>query len=100
MKDSIAYGLQEFFFDDEDMEEVYAKRNLDEVVLYFENEEEKVSFESYVEHNLTDLETNITDAEQVYFTVDTGNKRETKINIHRLTVGLALNIVFQNFKKL
>ncbi|WP_231514886.1 hypothetical protein [Oceanobacillus salinisoli] len=100
LKDSIAYALQEFFFDDEDMEEVYAKRNLDEVVLYFENEEEKVSFESYVERNLTTLETDITDAEQVHFTVDTGDKRETKVNIHRLTVGLALNMVLQDFKKL
>jgi hypothetical protein len=100
LRDSIAYELQEFFFDDEDMEEVYAKRNLDEVVLYFENEEEKVSFESYVERNLTTLETYITDAEQVHFTVDTGNKRESKVNIHRLTVGLTLNMVLQDFKKL
>lgn len=100
LKDSIAYELQEFFFDDEDMEEVYAKRNLDEVVLYFENEEENVSFESYVERNLTTLETYINDAEQVHFTVDTGDKRETKVNIHRLTVGLALNMVLQDFKKL
>ncbi|WP_245805840.1 helix-turn-helix domain-containing protein [Bacillus alkalicellulosilyticus] len=28
LKDSIAYELQEFFFDDEDMEEVYAKKTL------------------------------------------------------------------------
>jgi ribosome-associated translation inhibitor RaiA len=79
---------------------VYAKRNFDEVVLYFENEEEKLSFESYVERNLTKLETNITDAEQVHFTVDIGDERETKVNIHRLSVGLALNVVLQDFKKL
>ena len=100
LMDSIAYELQQYFFDDEDMEEVYAKKNLDEVVLYFENEEEKESFESYVAGNLTILETYFTDAEQVHFTVDSGNTRETKVNKHRLTVGLALNMLLQDFKKL
>lgn len=99
LKDSIAYELQQFFFDDEDMEEVYAKRNLDEVVLYFENEEEKFSFESYVERILTILESYTAGAEQVHFTVDTGNNRESEVNKYRLSVGLALNKAFQDFKQ-
>ncbi|UII55669.1 ATP-binding protein [Cytobacillus spongiae] len=99
LKDSIDYELQQFFFDDEDMEEVYAKRNLDEVVLYFENEAEKLSFESYVECKLTIIDSNITESEKVHFTVDTGNKREAKVNKHRLSVGLALNKAFQDYKE-
>lgn len=100
LKDSTVYKLQQFFFDDEDMEEVYAKRNLDEVVLYFENEEEKLSFESYVECKLATIDNYISDAEQVHFTVDTGDEREAEVYKHRLSVGLALNKAFQDFKEL
>ncbi len=99
LKDSIAYKLQKFFFDDEDMEEVFAKRHLDEVVLYFENEEEKLTFESYVERNLTIIESYAAESEQVHFTVDTGNKREAEVNKHRLSVGIALNRALHDFKE-
>ncbi|OZS78487.1 transcriptional regulator [Tetzosporium hominis] len=100
LKDSTVYKLQQFLFDDEDMEEVYAKRNLDEVVLYFENEEEKLSFEAYVECNLATIENYMSDAEQVHFTVDTGDEREAEVNKHGLSVGLALNKALQDFKEL
>ncbi|THE13986.1 ATP-binding protein [Bacillus timonensis] len=99
LRDSTVYKLQQFFFDDEDMEEVYAKRNLDEVILYFENEKEKVSFEAYVEGNLTLIENYIADAEQIHFTVDTGDKLEAEVNKEMLSVGLALNKAFKDFKR-
>ncbi|RKJ30895.1 ATP-binding protein, partial [Butyricicoccus sp. 1XD8-22] len=99
LKDSTVYKLQQFFFDDEDMEEVYAKRSLDEVILYFENEKEKVSFEAYVEGNLTTIEDYIADAEEIHFTVDTGDKLEAEVNKQRLSEGLALNKAFQDFKR-
>lgn len=99
LKNSTAYKLQEFFYDDDEMEEVHAKRNLDEVVLYFENEEENLAFEAYVEFNLTTIENYINNAKQVHFSIDTSNERETKINKYRLSVGLALNKALQDFKQ-
>ncbi|MFD1363175.1 AlbA family DNA-binding domain-containing protein [Lentibacillus salinarum] len=97
LKDSIACKLQKFLFDDEDMEEVYAKRNLDEVVLYFKNEEEKLSFEAYVEGRLARLESYVDEADNAYFTIDIGDKEEAKDIKHRLSVGIALNKMLRNF---
>lgn len=99
LKNSTAYKLQQFFFDDDVMEEVYAKKDFDEVVLYFENEEELSSFEAYVESNLATIENYISSAEKVHFSVDTSNERETKIIKYRLSVSLALNKALQDFKQ-
>ena len=100
LKDSIAYKLQQFFFDEDDMEEFYAKKSLDEVVLYFANEEEKHSFESYIECNLETLDNYIFEAANVHFTIDTGNKEEAKVIKQSLSVGLALNGIFRKFIEL
>ncbi|MCM1991310.1 ATP-binding protein [Oceanirhabdus seepicola] len=51
LKNSIEYKLQQFFFDISNEEELYAKNNFDEVILYFDNEEERLEFESYIKNN-------------------------------------------------
>lgn len=99
LKDSIEYQLQKFFFDTEDSEEVYAKRRLDEVVLYYENEKEKLAFEYYIEVNHGIIESYINEADKVYFNVDTDNKLEVKASKHRLSTGLALNKALCEFRK-
>ena len=98
MKDSIEYKLQQYFFNIEDEEEVYAKRRFDEVVLYFENENEKLAFEYYIEGNQKVVESYLIEAHMVYFTVDTGNKKEANVCRHRLSTGLVLNKVLQEFR--
>ncbi|MHA7097719.1 AlbA family DNA-binding domain-containing protein [Priestia megaterium] len=98
LKDSIAYKLQQFFFDCENEEEVYAKRDFDEVVLYFENNKEKLAFEYYVEINQRTFEAYINKMDKVYFTIDASNEREIRNIKHRLSVGLALNKILQEFK--
>ena len=99
LKDSTDYKLQQFFFDIENKEEVHAKRKFDRVVLYYENEEEKLAFESYLERNQSILEPHLTEADKAYFTIDPVDKGEAKEIKHRLSVGLALNKVFHNFKE-
>lgn len=99
LKDSIDYKLQQFFFDEEDREEVYAKRKFDDVVLYYENEEEKLAFESYLESDQQIVEYYLTEADKTYFAIDTSNKMEAKVCKHRLSTGLALNRVLQQFKE-
>ena len=44
MKDSIEYCGQQFLFDSENSEQVWAKRRLDKVVLYFESREKEAYF--------------------------------------------------------
>ncbi len=64
LKDTIDYKLQQFLFDTENEEEVYAKRRFDEVVLYYENEEEKIAFEFYVENKQSLIESYIVEADK------------------------------------
>lgn len=45
------------------------------------------------------MENYVSDAEQVHFTVDTGDEREAEVNKHRLSVGLALNRAFKDFRQ-
>lgn len=99
LKDSINYKLQQFFFDEEDREEVYAKRRFDEVVLYYENEEEKLAFEFYLEGNQQIIECYLTEADKIYFTIDTNNKIEAEVCKHRLSTGLALNKALKEFRE-
>jgi hypothetical protein len=100
LKDTIDYKLQSFFFDIEDSEEVYAKRKFDEVILYFENEEEKSAFEYYLEGNQEMIELYISEADKGYFQIDTDNELEAKECKYRLATGLALNRALNEFKEL
>lgn len=99
LKDSLDYKLQQFFFDIEDSEEVYAKRKFDEVVLYYENEEEKATFESYVEGNLRIIKSYLNEVAKRYYTIDTDNKMDAKVCKDRLSTGLALNRALEEFRE-
>ncbi|WP_259473042.1 AlbA family DNA-binding domain-containing protein [Clostridium estertheticum] len=98
LKDSIDYKLQQFFYNSENDEEVYAKRNFDKVVLYFEDEKEKLAFESYLESNPKILEVYLAETDKVYFNVEASTRKEIRMYKHELSVGLALNKVLQDFK--
>ncbi|RAP25922.1 hypothetical protein C2W64_02282 [Brevibacillus laterosporus] len=99
LKESNTYKLQQFFFDIENEEEVYAKRKFDAVVLYYENEKEKLTFESNIENNQKIIDHYIAEVDNVYFTIDSGNEREVQVHKHDLSIGLALNKALQEFKK-
>jgi len=99
LKDSTAYKLQQFYFDISNEEEVFAKRDFDEVILYFDNEQERTAFESYIEENQELVESYLAEAEKVYFMIDTSNELEASDAKQRLSVGLALNKALQNFRK-
>lgn len=99
LKDSIDYKLQQFFFDPENEEQVYAKRRFDEIVLYYENEEEKLAFESYLESNQKIIESYLIEANKVYFAIHTKDEMEAKECRRRLSTGLALNRALQEFRK-
>lgn len=98
LKDSIQYKLQQFYFDSENAEEVYAKRRFDKVILYFDNNDEKLCFESYVENKQKALEQYMLDADKEYYTIDCGDEHVKKIERHRLSSGLALNRLLVEFR--
>lgn len=100
LKDSIDYKLQKFFFDMEDSEEAYAKGKFDEVVLYYENEDEKSKFEYYVERNQGMVEGYISEADKKWFEIDTDNKLEEKECKYRLSIGLSLNRALNEFREI
>jgi len=100
LKDSIDYKLQQFLFDAENEEEVYAKRRFDEVVLYFENEEEKSAFEFYIENKQDLIESYIVEADKRYYEIDTSNEMYAKECKRRLSTGLAFNKALQEFRTL
>jgi len=100
LKDSIDYKLQQFLFNTENEEAVYAKRRFDEVILYYENEEEKSAFEFYVENNQDLIESYIIEADKRYYEIDTSNEMYAKECKRRLSTGLALNKALQEFRTL
>ena len=100
LKNSIDYELQKFFLDTDDMEELYAKRRLDEVLLYYENEEEMAAFESYIEKDQKVVEQYVEEADKVYFSIETDNDRVARIEKHRLSTGLALNRLLQEYRSI
>ncbi len=100
LKESIDYKLQKFFFDPEDMEEVYAKRRLDEVILYFEDNEERLRFEFYAENRQKLIEQYIKEADKICFQIDVGDEHVKKIERHRLSTGLALNRLLKGYREM
>jgi hypothetical protein len=99
LMDSIDYKLQKFFFDPEDMEEAHAKRQFDEVILYFKDDEERLSFEFYVESKQKLVEQYIQEADKTYFQINVGDAHVQKIERHRLSTGLALNKLLKEYRE-
>ncbi len=98
LKDSIAYKLQNFLFNETDQEEVWIKSKFDEIVLYFENEEEHSLFKCYIERDPKIVEIYLKKARGVYFEIDTNNEKEKKDCKYKLSVGLALNEILKQFR--
>lgn len=90
-KDSIRYKVQQFLFDYQDDEQVYAKRDFDSVVLYYENEEERAAFERFVDNTQPILDSHLDKSRNNHFTVDSNNEPSNRIDEEKLSLGLALN---------
>jgi len=100
MMDSIDYKLKKFFFDSDDMEEVYAKRRFDEVILYFDDNKERLSFEFYAENRQRLVEQYIKDADKTYFQIDVSDEHVKKIEKHRISTGLAFNRLLKEYREM
>lgn len=90
IKGSIKYKLQQFFLDNESEEAAYANRELMEVVLLYETENERIIFESYIENNKDKIEKSIVEKDR-YSYIQATNELDTKECKRRLNTGLVLN---------
>lgn len=99
VKGSLNYRVQEFFYDENSDEAVMAKRNLDEVILYYENEEEREKFEIYAYHQRCMLDKYFDKLQDTYFDIDRGNDLERKCYRESLVAGLTLNKLLKEFRE-
>lgn len=97
LRDSLEYVVQEFLFNSDDPEKVVAKRNFDEVVLYFSNEEEKNSFCAEFKYYPKALEPYLEAEDEPY--VWSGNDTLNKDYAKRIKVSRALKAFQKDWEK-
>lgn len=98
LMDSFDYCLQKFLFNDENSEQVWAKRRYDEVVLYFIDGNEQMAFEQFVLGIRPQMEKYICEADNHYYTIDSGNTLVNTEARKRLSMGLALNRALSEYR--
>ena len=93
MRNSIEYYVQQFLYNADNSEEVYAKQRFDNVVLYFDNEQQEEQFRIEIEYNPEVLTLYIKKEEDPE--VHSGNKELNQEYANRIKISKALK-AFQN----
>lgn len=78
LKDSFDYALQQFIYDEDNKKTIIAKNRFDEVVLYFENEQERQDFNQTIESDLECVERYINDEKLRKFDISFKNAHNEK----------------------
>ena len=99
VKGSLNYRVQEFFYDEESDDARIAKRNLDEVILYYVCEEEREAFEIYASYQRPKLDKYFEDLKGTFFDIDRGEERERVRYRESLVAGLVLNKLLKEFRE-
>lgn len=94
---SQTYQVLSFMYDPRNEEQRYAFTRLNNVVLIYRSEEEKLAFEAFIESNKTLLEKTVENNRQ-YKYVNAGSELETKVCIERLRVGVSLNKILNEWR--
>lgn len=68
--------------------------------MYFEDNEERLSFEFYAENRQRLVEQYIEEADKTFFQIDVRDEHVKKIEKHRLSTGLALNILLKEYREM
>lgn len=97
LKDSLRYRLLQFFYDINNAEANYAFNRFKEVILFFENSEEREMFESYILANIYELE-NLKNNSKDFDYMSDGDLK-MKDYKEKLKYGLNLNILLNEFRK-
>ena len=100
IKDSLDYKILEFLLREDNEEAYYAYRDLQEVVLEFDNLFEKDNFINYVELNKAKLDSLIEENKDKYSYLDIKDEREKVVVVNRLKIGIALNRMLNHFRNI
>ena len=99
LKDSIEYKLQQFLFNEDNDEARYAKDKFDEVVLYFDNKEEKKKFENDIILNGDLVKKYISDECLNTYIIENNNELEVKDVKEKLIMAFALKRYLRDFRR-
>lgn len=89
--------LLNFFYDDQDSEERYAKSSLDEIILYFNSETQKINFELYVINNHDKINKEIDNEIKLLNYITCLSESETNYMKTHIAFGKVLNKYFKTF---
>lgn len=99
-KDSPSYKLNEFFYDEDDHEEGYARSKFFEVVLLFEDIQEKDRFIEYVHLHKQEFTEKLNSLEGEYSWIESNTKRQQEQVVIRLKTGKVLNQMLREFQQI
>lgn len=91
------YRLLRFLYDPQNGDHRYAFMHLQDVVLFFNSEDERVAFEAYIEEHQDVLDNKMGEITR-YDHIQTDTERKTEVYIERLKVGFALNALLEEWR--
>ncbi len=91
------YRLLRFFYDEENSEERYDFMLLKEVIIIYKSDEERLSFESFVEGHQDIFERYYESVDRFNY-INTGNETKTETYRERLNAGYALNELLTDWR--
>jgi Divergent AAA domain. len=99
-KDSPAYKLNEFFYNEENHEQRYARSRFFEVVLLFEDTLEKDAFLEYVHFHKNVFLDRLASLDGEYSWIEFNNQRQKEQDIICLKTGKVLNQMLKEFRQM
>ncbi|TDF94669.1 AlbA family DNA-binding domain-containing protein [Paenibacillus piri] len=99
-KDSPAYKLNEFLYNEDNHEQGYARRRFFEVVLLFEDSLEKDAFLEYVHHYKDDFLKRLDALDGEWSWIESNTQRQQEQVVIRLKTGKVLKQMLEEFRQL
>lgn len=91
------HRLLRFLYDPQNGDHRYAFRHLQEVVVFFYSDEERLAFETYIEEHQNLLSSKISEITR-FDHIKTGSDRKTEVYKERLKIGVALNALLEEWR--
>lgn len=98
IKGSELYLLHNFFYDDDNFEQQYARRKFYKVIIIYDSIEEKRLFEEYIYTNKQTFIKRVEEKENEFDYIKFNNKLEEKDVRRKLSVGTVLNEMLKEYR--
>ena len=93
------YRLLNFLYDESNPEQNHALRCLQNVVLLYISNEERIQFENYAMENIKDIEKQLQETEDYHY-IKTETNKKTQVYKERLRVGIILNKLLKSWRNI